>query len=295
VIGAALGAVVLLAVGLVVRVAMEPKQLAPDALPAMTTTTGVKTPPTPTPTPPTTPVAPVEPPVAAPTAPAADGSVEVTVEVAPASATITRAYQPDPKYVSPARFQVQPGETLDLQFEAVGFQPLRQKFVVEGAAPRVQVQLEPIPMPVVVRPVPRDAEVTVNGQPYRHSRTTVTPGEQVVIRATHPFYFDIERTVLATPGLQQLVVDLTLEERPVPTPETTGSSSSSSSAATLSLTSSPPGAEVFVDGLKLGRTPVDLRVAPGPHRVTVRGPEAENTFAITIGGGDQLKRHVALQ
>jgi hypothetical protein len=294
VIGAALGAVVLLAVGLVVRVAMEPKQLAPDALPAMTTTTGVKTPPTPPPTPPTTPVAPVEPPVAAPTAPAADGSVEVTVEVAPASATITRAYQPDPKYVSPARFQVQPGETLDLQFEAVGFQPLRQKFVVEGAAPRVQVQLEPIPMPVVVRPVPRDAEVTVNGQPYRHSRTTVTPGEQVVIRATHPFYFDIERTVLATPGLQQLVVDLTLEERPVPTPETTGSSSSSS-AATLSLTSSPPGAEVFVDGLKLGRTPVDLRVAPGPHRVTVRGPEAENTFAIIIGGGDQLKRHVALQ
>jgi hypothetical protein len=215
--------------------------------------------------------------------------------VVPASATITRAYQPDPKFVSPARFRVQPGETLDLQFEAVGFQPLRQKFVVEGTAPRVQVQLEPIPMPVIVRPVPRDAEVTVNGQPYRNSRTTVTPGEQVVIRATHPFYFDVERTVLATPGLQQLVVDLTLEERPVPTQDPPGTPSSPSSAATLSLTSSPSGADVFVDGLKLGRTPVDLRVAPGPHRVTVRGKEAESTFAITVGGGDQLKRHIALE
>jgi serine/threonine protein kinase len=297
VLGAALGAIVLVVVGVVVRGAMQPKQLSPDTVPVTatspTTTTPTTSPttttPTPTPGPPTPVTAPPPPP------PAADGSVEVVVEVVPASATITRAYQPDPKFVSPARFRVQPGETLDLQFEAVGFQPLRQKFVVEGTAPRVQVQLEPIPMPVIVRPVPRDAEVTVNGQPYRNSRTTVTPGEQVVIRATHPFYFDVERTVLATPGLQQLVVDLTLEERPVPTQDPPGTPSSPSSAATLSLTSSPSGADVFVDGLKLGRTPVDLRVAPGPHRVTVRGKEAESTFAITVGGGDQLKRHIALE
>jgi hypothetical protein len=286
VIGAALGAVVLLVVGFVVRVAMQPRQLSPDAVPV-----AVTAPPPPPPT-----AAPLAAPPLPPPAPvAADGSVEVVVEVVPASATITRTYQPDPKFVSPARFKVQPGETLDLQFEAVGFQPLRRKFVVEGNAPRVQVQLEPIPMPVIVRPIPRDAEVTVNGQPYRNSRTTVTPGEQVVIRASHPFYFDAERTVLATPGLQQLVVDLTLEERPVPTREPAGTPATASSSATLTLSSSPAGADVFVDGLKLGRTPVDLRVAPGPHRVTVRGREAESTFAITVSGGEKLKRHIALE
>jgi serine/threonine protein kinase len=234
--------------------------------------------------------------VAAATAPPAvapDDTVEVIVEVVPASATITRAYQPDPKFVSPARFVVKPGDTLDLQFEAVGFEPLRRTFAIEGRAPRVLVELTPIPIPVIVRPVPRDAEVTINGQPAKNGRTTATPGQEVVVRATHPFYFELEKAVMATPGLQQLVIDLTLQERPVPEPA--GTPSSSSSAATMALTSSPSGASVYVDGVKVGRTPVDVRLAPGPHRLTVRGDSAESTFAVIAVAGAQEKRHVPLE
>jgi serine/threonine protein kinase len=241
---------------------------------------------------------PPSPPPSPPPAVAPDGSVEVVVEVVPASATITRAYQPDPKFVSPARFAAKPGDTLDLQFEAVGFEPMRRTFAIEGSAPRVLVELTPIPMPVIVRPVPRDAEVTINGQPARNGRTTVTPGQEVVVVASHPFYFDETKTVVATPGLQQLVIDLTLQERPVPAPagsSSASSSSSPSSSATMSLTSSPAGASVYVDSVKVGRTPIDLRLAPGPHRLTVRSDTAESTFAVSAVAGTQEKKHIALE
>ncbi len=297
VIGAALGAVVLLGLGLVARSAMAPQQLDPGVV--VTAPTTVPAPPTPTstttPTPTTTTTAPPTPTTALTTAPGLvdfGQGLELIVEVIPASATITRTYVPDPKYVSPARLKVQKGETVDLQFDAVGYKSQRKKFLVDGSSPKVLVELEAIPIPLIIRPVPRDAEITVNGSPYKGTRTTVTPGSQVTITGHHPFYFDAERTLFATPGLQQLVVDLTLEERPVPSKVGTPGTSNT---ATLSIQSTPSGAEVFVDGIIMGRTPTDLRVGAGAHRVTVRGKEAESTFAISVEAGETFRRTVALQ
>ncbi len=308
IVGAVLGALVLIVVGVTIRAVMQPRPLvngaavsttAPTAptttaptttaptttAPTTTTTTTTTTTPTTTTTAPTT----------APRSLLDFGTdLELVVEVDPATATISRAYQPDPKYVSPARLKVQRGETIDLQFEAVGFESLRQKFQIDSDTPRVNVKMTPIPMPLIVRPIPRDAEILVNGVPYK-ARAMVTPGDTLTIVVRHPFYFDGERTVTATPGLQQLSVDITLEERPTPSNQPDGSAPASAARGTLVVTSTPPGADVIVDGLKLGRTPADIRVGVGAHRVTVKNTGAETTFAITIAAGEVVKRAVALE
>jgi len=292
VVGAALGALVLIGIGFGLRSFMQPKPIDP------TTVVGV---PPETPTPAPVPATPGPTPTPSPTAPAPPprslldlgSGVEFTVEVIPATATISLAYQPDPKYVSPARLKVQRGETIDLLFEATGFEPLRKRFVVEGDAPRVTVELVAIPMPLIVRPVPRDAEILVNGESYK-TRRLVKPGETVTVVARHPFYFDAERTVTATPGLQQLLIDLTLQERPTPGKEDGGGGGQRQTAA-LVLTTTPPGADVIVDGIKIGRTPGDFKVSPGPHRITLKTQTAETTFAIDIAAGDVQKRSVTLE
>ena len=292
-IGATLGAVLLIGAGFGVRHLMRPQQLPVDGvIPVVTTTT---TPPpkttTTTTTTTTAPPPPIAPAVTSSLVDHGDG-LQFIVEVEPATAQISLAWQPDPKYVSPARLKVQQGETLELQFEAPGYEPLRKTFVVDGASPRVLVQLVPIPMPLLVRPVPRDAEVSVNGKPWRQGMT-VNPGDTLQITASHPFYFETTKTIVAKPG-QQILVDITLDERPTPSKEpavvnpaiTTG---------TLVLSSSPRGAEIFVDGEKVATTPAELRLVPGSHRVTVRGNGAETTFAIDIDVGQRLERKIALE
>ena len=219
--------------------------------------------------------------------------LQFVVEVTPATAQISRAWQPDPKYVSPARLKVRQGETIELQFEAVGYEPLRKTFVVDGTSPRVLVQMVPIPMLLLIRPVPRDAELTVNGKAWRQGMT-VNPGDTLQITATHPFYFETTKTIVAKPG-QQILVDITLDERPTPSKEPAIVVNPATTTGILVLSSTPRSAEIFVDGEKVATTPAELRIAPGAHRVTVRGNGAETTFAIEIDVGQRLERKIALE
>jgi hypothetical protein len=53
-------------------------------------------------------------------------------------------------------------------------------------------------------------------------------------------------------------------------------------AGKLMLRSVPSGAEIFINDLLVGRTPLLLVVAPGKYRVAMRGPRAESGQA-TIG------------
>jgi len=60
----------------------------------------------------------------------------------------------------------------------------------------------------------------------------------------------------------------TATQRPTAPPEETPST------APLSVTSTPGGATVLVDGQEQGKTPVTLAVAPGHHEVVLRAPDA---------------------
>jgi serine/threonine-protein kinase len=277
-IGAIVGAVLLVGAGFLVRWLMRPQQLNVDGTPTVAAVA---------PPPPITNEPPPPPPP-----PSAGDALQFVVEVVPATAHISRAWQPDPKYVSPARLDVKQGETLELQFDAEGYEPLRKTFVVDGANPRVQVQMVPIPMPLLVRPVPRDAEVIVNGKPWRQGMT-VNPGDNLTITVTHPFYFETTRTMVVKPA-QQLLVDVTLDEK-TSAPKEAVVDNPAITTGTVVVRSNPKGAEVFVDGANMGTTPVDLKVSPGQHRVTVRGTGAETTFAVDVAVGERLERTVNLE
>ena len=301
IVGALIGAVVLVGAGFAVRTAMKPTQLTVVTPPiegagtgtgtgtgtgsGAGSTTGTK------PLPPPPPPPPLE--STGPSMVDRGEGLFLVVEVEPATATISRAYQPDPKYVSPARLPVKQGETVDLQFEAAGFESLRQKFLVNGDDPRVRVELTPIPMPLIIRPVPRDAEVTVNGDRWRSGRT-VNPNETLVITARHPFYLEESRTIVAKPG-QNVIVDITLQERSMNTDAPDTSDDAAPRRGFLKVTSTPEDADIFVDGIKMGKTPTTLKVAPGSHRVTVRGSGAETTFAVELKAGETIKRDIPLQ
>jgi serine/threonine protein kinase len=328
ILGALIGAVVLIVCGLLVKSAMKPQQLPVDgpvitslAVPAAglpTSTKGL----TPAPLSPGSP------------APRSDGSLpppernarsapaglvdfgsglELIVEAIPNTARISLAYQPDPKYVSPARLKVQRGETVDLIFEAEGYESSRRQFVAEGPLENgnglhFEVKLVPIPMPLIVRPVPRDAEVLVNGNVWRSGK--VNPGDELVINARHPFYVEKTVTVTAVPG-QSVIVDITLDEKP-PEPvdanapddfdkgleRIKGASKGKKSVVTgvLVVTSKPLYADVFVDGKKLiSSTPVRESVTAGSHKVTVRGKNAEKTFVVDVPAGGTIKKDIVLE
>ena len=324
IIGAVIGAVVLVVCGLVVRRAMRPEQLPFDGPPpAVSMASGLAlTPPNPYATSTSSPPPRSEgspPPRSEGSLPPAErnattglvdfgGGLELIVETIPATARISLTYQPDPKYVSPARLKVQRGETVDLLFEAEGYESARRKFVAEGSNLHFEVKLIPIPMPLLIRPVPRDAEVLVNGEVWRSGK--VNPGETLVINVRHPFYREKTVSVVAEPG-QSVIVDVTLDEKPTPSP---GSDTvpddfdkgldrlnkvtkrQKTETGVLVLTSKPLYAEVFVDDKKLiSSTPVRETLAAGTHKVTVRGNGAEQTFVVVVPAGGTVKKDVLLE
>ncbi len=316
IIGAVVGALVLIGCALLVRSAMRPEQLPTKVTTSAAPSSVATASPSPSTLTPPPPSAGSPPPLSAGSAPPPErnakglvdfgGGLELVVEAVPATARISLAYQPDPKYVSPARLKVQRGETVDLLFEAEGFESARRQFVAEDNNLHFEVKLVPIPMPLVVRPIPRDAEVLVNGEVWHGG--TVNPGQELVINARHPFYVEKTMTVVAQPG-QSVIVDITLTEKVLAT--TSGgpddfdkgldklartSKKQKTATGVLVVSSKPPYAEVFVDGKKLiASTPVRETLGAGAHKVTVRGKGAEKTFVVDVPAGGTVKKDISLE
>lgn len=70
---------------------------------------------------------------------------------------------------------------------------------------------------------------------------------------------------------------------------------SATASATLLVTSSPPGAEVVVDGHPRGRTPATLALPPGEHEVRLRHTDyAEVTYHVRLTEGESINVDGAL-
>jgi hypothetical protein len=67
-----------------------------------------------------------------------------------------------------------------------------------------------------------------------------------------------------------------------------------STDGTLNVTTNPPGAHVFVDGVERGATPLTVALKPGPHAMELRGDGAPRTMPITITAGGQLAQYIDL-
>ncbi|MBI1949551.1 MAG: serine/threonine protein kinase [Deltaproteobacteria bacterium] len=249
--------------------------------PAAMTTPPVATSPTNTAPPPVATVPPVAvtPSPAPPSPPPPDGAgVVVTVVAEPATARISLASQPDPKYVSPALLKLMRGEAVQVVVEADGYETARRALVADQAQ-QLSVVLAPLPVDLVIHVYPHDAVVTVNGAPAK-AGMKVRPGVPVEVRAEHPFA--VARVVSETPVPgRPFVVELRLDE-------VESRRTARMAKGTLVIDSRPIGADIWVDGRKLaGLTPHSEPVIAGSHRVTVRLGNSEQTFTVDVGDGEK--------
>jgi hypothetical protein len=60
------------------------------------------------------------------------------------------------------------------------------------------------------------------------------------------------------------------------------------------MTTTPPGAHLFVDGVERGVTPVTVALKPGPHALELRGGGAPRLLPITITAGAQMSQYIEL-
>jgi hypothetical protein len=63
---------------------------------------------------------------------------------------------------------------------------------------------------------------------------------------------------------------------------------------TLVMTSNPPGAKLFVDGVERGVTPVTVALKPGAHQLELRGDGAPRLMPITMAVGAQVSQYIEL-
>ena len=66
------------------------------------------------------------------------------------------------------------------------------------------------------------------------------------------------------------------------------------SEGTLVMTSNPPGAKVFVDGVERGVTPVTLALKAGAHALELRGDGPARLMPITMTAGAQISQYIEL-
>ena len=63
---------------------------------------------------------------------------------------------------------------------------------------------------------------------------------------------------------------------------------------TLDVTTNPPGAQLFVDGVERGVTPLTVALKPGPHSLELRGGGAPRLMPVTIAAGAQSSQYIEL-
>src|SRR5262249_41328154 len=82
---------------------------------------------------------------------------------------------------------------------------------------------------------------------------------------------------IAVPSVRKLVA---------PTPPT--------NEGTLNVTTNPPGARVFVDGVERGGTPLTVTLKSGPHSLEVRGDGEPRLMPVTITANAQVSQYLDL-
>lgn len=101
---------------------------------------------------------------------------------------------------------------------------------------------------------------------------------------------ELFNAVLNTPGYENLGADKVAQVRQ-------RQAELSQAPADLTLTSTPPGASIDVNGQRqAGTTPFSLRLAAGRHRVTIEAPGyAPQVVELTVGPGEVVERNVVLE
>lgn len=174
--------------------------------------------------------------------------------------------------------EIPPGEHL-LSLSAPGYRDHHQTLTLGAGTRRtVDVALEPLTGLALVHSDPPGAEITIGGATY---------GRTPLLLTTLPF--GSYRLDFSREGHESRSIDVTIKDRrpfkvSVALPSTSGA---------LSVASDPSGAEVFVNGIPQGHTPVTVPRIPAEDPVRVRvsaeGYEPfEQTLRLTPGHTETL-------
>ena len=157
--------------------------------------------------------------------------------------------------------------------------------------PRKEPPPPPPPMPLEIWSSPAGADISLDGMSIgKTPHSLVVPPGEHVITLRKPDFATWERTVRADPGNRRVTAyleqkSISLKFPPALTPPEPAPKYSEPAArnsgpaakdkdsdgeAVLDFWSSPAGADIFVDGAYVGKTPYSFAVAPGQHAIALR-------------------------
>lgn len=170
-----------------------------------------------------------------------------------------------------------------LRLEAPRHQPLEQELDVTGRAVQQQLSLvlDPAWADVAIATTPAGATILVDGEPLG-----TTPGQVEILEGERqlalqlPGYASIEQTLNVAAGEAQDLGTITL----VP------------ATGVLSLSSTPSGANVSVDGEFAGQTPLDIELTPDrEHRISIsRAGYQRRSTSVRMDAGETRSESIAL-
>lgn len=230
-----------------------------------------------------------------------DEAVPLLIAATPSGAEV-ELIGSDERAEAPALFMVPPGATVEVRVSAPGYEARRKRVVIRKGLgqERTSIDLEPLPVPLVVEVTPREATVTVDGAAYREGMD-VTPGQALVVSASAPGFLPVEEQVTPRPGEpSRVTLTLAPEEAPKEAPRRPQASSRArprpkTGTGTLTITSTPWWGRVTIDGKVLDETtPVTVKLRAGTHTVEVAHPpkSAVERFTVKIEPGEKLRRTV---
>ena len=160
---------------------------------------------------------------------------------------------------------------------------------VPTPAPHV-VTVRPLPSaalaPPMLAPPPVTPPVAMRQEPVLAPPLDMSPPQRETPKrpgATRPWQFAAAAVVLvALAG-----AGVTATRRYVAPSPATGE-------GTLVMTTNPPGAKLFVDGVERGATPLTIALKPGAHALELRGDGAPRVMPITMTAGAQVSQYIEL-
>lgn len=182
-----------------------------------------------------------------------------------------------------------------IRAERAGFTPEEGAVMLAaGDAATVTLRLRAAPASLVVRSTPPGARVELNGEPRGQTPATfldLDPAQPHRLLLTLECHAPYEKTIALGAGQEQ-VLEVALSPAPdcLRRAALRPALAASGKPGFLRLLAKPP-AEVLVDGVAIGKTPlVDHALAPGTHRVELVAGKARKTLTISVESGKTVSR-----
>ena len=198
----------------------------------------------------------------------------------------------DHKPVESKTSDYKPGDLKPVDYKPLDYKPFDYKSADSKPVDHKAVDHKPLePMPIDPRPAMHAATDQKPSAPR-----TVSAAPDFSAEMDEPLVVDDHRSASKKkwwPAAAAVAV-LALAGVAVPSVRKLVSPAAPANEGTLNVTTNPPGARLFVDGVERGATPLTVPLKPGPHSLEVRGDGEPRLMPITITAGAQVSQYLDL-